>query len=168
MQESKWNTKGRNIIVNLSKKDKEAEYWPRITKEKAKNNLIAVSEISQIRKALARIDSGDDPANVQATLLALTVATVANAIEQHADHPGEVLVCGGGAHNAALMTALAERLDPVTITSTATLGLDPDWVEAAAFAWLASRTLANLPGNLPSVTGADKPVVLGGIYPGGE
>jgi anhydro-N-acetylmuramic acid kinase len=52
------------------------------------------------------------------------------------------------------------------VSSTAVLGLDPDWVEASAFAWLAHRRLAGLPGNLPAVTGASGAVVLGGIYPG--
>jgi anhydro-N-acetylmuramic acid kinase len=103
-------------------------------------------------------------ADVQATLLQLSVRTIASAIETHAPSTAEILACGGGTHNSEFMRRLAEAVEPITVQSTATCGLDPDWVEAAAFAWLASRTLQGLPGNLPSVTGATRPEVLGGIY----
>ena len=78
----------------------------------------------------------------------------------------EVYLCGGGAHNRDLVARLSRRLAGRPVISTATLGLDPDWVEAAAFAWLAHRTLAGKPGNLTAVTGARREVVLGGIYLG--
>lgn len=64
------------------------------------------------------------------------------------------------------MERLAARLRPRPVRSTATLGIDPDWVEAALFAWLARQTLDSLPGNLPSVTGAKHAVTLGSIHPG--
>jgi len=115
-----------------------------------------------------RLTPGVEPVDVQATLLALTVATVADAVERYAEDATEILVCGGGASNEALLLALAERLPWRQLSSTAELGLDPDWVEAAAFAWLASRTLKGQPGNLPEVTGAGAPVILGGIYPAGS
>ena len=67
---------------------------------------------------------------------------------------------------ALMMQRLQARLQPRTVASTAAIGMDPDWVEAATFAWLASRTLAGLPGNAPVVTGASGPRVLGAIYPG--
>ncbi len=102
-------------------------------------------------------------ADVQSTLCDLTVSSVADAIEQYAPDTTAVFVCGGGAHNAEIMRRLRHRLKPMTVTSTARHGLDPDWVEAAAFAWLASRTLHGLPGNLPSVTGASAAVVLGTV-----
>ena len=76
-----------------------------------------------------------------------------------------LFVCGGGVRNAALMRALRDSLPGVRVESTAALGMDPDWVEAAAFAWLASRTLDGKPGNLPSVTGARKSSILGCVYP---
>jgi anhydro-N-acetylmuramic acid kinase len=75
-----------------------------------------------------------------------------------------VYVCGGGSHNSHLMQRLAEQLTPATVLSTAAIGMDPDWVEAAMFAWLASRTLEGLTGNSPAVTGAAGARVLGGIY----
>ncbi|CAK0780652.1 Anhydro-N-acetylmuramic acid kinase [Gammaproteobacteria bacterium] len=104
------------------------------------------------------------PGDVQATLCELTAATVAGAVHDHCPEAVEVLVCGGGVHNATLMTRLAARLAPRPVRSTITEGIDPDWVEAIAFAWLARRTLRGLPGNLPAVTGARQEVVLGGIY----
>jgi anhydro-N-acetylmuramic acid kinase len=105
-----------------------------------------------------------DPADVQATLCQLTALTVADAIATFAAQTSEILVCGGGVHNLALMERLRNSLDPMTVASTATAGLDPDWVEAAAFAWLAMRRMQGLPGNLPSVTGAREAVQLGTIH----
>jgi anhydro-N-acetylmuramic acid kinase len=78
----------------------------------------------------------------------------------------EVYLCGGGARNSALLADLAARLTPRTVATTAALGIDPQWVEAAAFAWLARETLQGRPGNLPAVTGASRAAVLGAIYPG--
>lgn len=106
------------------------------------------------------------PADVQATLLELTAVTVAGALHTENLAQGEMLVCGGGVHNTALMQRLAVLLPDIPIETTAAAGIDPDWVEAVAFAWLARQTLANRPGNLPGVTGARRPVVLGGIWPG--
>jgi anhydro-N-acetylmuramic acid kinase len=76
-----------------------------------------------------------------------------------------VLVCGGGAHNPLLLQRLQQRLPGVAVSSIASVGLDPDYVEAMGFAWLAYRVLAGLPGNLPAVTGAAGPRLLGAIYP---
>ena len=104
------------------------------------------------------------PEDVQATLLALTARTIAFHVTRWAPGTQEVLVCGGGCHNALLMAQLAAGLAPARVTTTAEAGVDPDWVEAMAFAWLAARTLSGQPGNLPSATGASRPVVLGGIY----
>ncbi len=111
-------------------------------------------------------DTKAEPADVQATLLALTVTSIRHAIETYAVDTAEILVCGGGVHNDALMRALADAANPVSVKSTEEFGLHPDWVEAAAFAWLASRTLNGLPGNLPEVTGAKRRAVLGCIYAG--
>ena len=74
-------------------------------------------------------------------------------------------MCGGGARNSALMDELSRRLQPRTVESTALHGVPVDQVEALAFAWLARETLAGRPGNLPAVTGARGPRVLGAIYP---
>jgi anhydro-N-acetylmuramic acid kinase len=103
--------------------------------------------------------------DVQATLTVLTARSVADAVRQHAPATQRLLVCGGGVHNTSLMRHLQEQLPALRIESTARVGLDPDWVEAATFAWLAQRCLNRQPGNLPSVTGAAGFAVLGGIYP---
>lgn len=104
------------------------------------------------------------PRDVQATLSELTARTVATAIDEHAPATTEVYVCGGGAHNLDLMRRLRNRLAGKRLASTLEVGLDPDWVEAAAFAWLAMRTMNKKTGNLPSVTGATHRVVLGAIH----
>jgi anhydro-N-acetylmuramic acid kinase len=113
----------------------------------------------------ARLAGNEGPADVQATLLALSVRTIADALR--ASQPGtrRLIACGGGVHNAALMAALAAAMPGVTVESSAAHGLDPDFVEAMAFAWLARETLANRPGNLAAVTGAAGPRVLGAVYP---
>ncbi|MDP2751463.1 MAG: anhydro-N-acetylmuramic acid kinase [Rhodocyclaceae bacterium] len=105
------------------------------------------------------------PEDVQATLLALTVFGIGHAIDQECNSrpPDELFVCGGGVHNHTLMEALAHRLPTTHVTTTDTLGLPADWVEAVAFAWLARQTLRGQSGNLPAVTGARGPRVLGTI-----
>lgn len=107
------------------------------------------------------------PADVQATLLELTAASVANALRAHCPEAMALYVCGGGAANARLLERLRARLAErrIAVQTTAALSLDPDWVEAVAFAWLARQTLRGLPGNLPEVTGARGPRILGAIYP---
>jgi len=105
-----------------------------------------------------------DPADVHATLCELSASTIAKAIIEHAENAQEVFVCGGGAHNTELMRRLDQQLAAVSLASTSSVGLDPDWVEAVAFAWLAMRTMNGQPGNLPSVTGATRKVVLGDIH----
>jgi anhydro-N-acetylmuramic acid kinase len=103
------------------------------------------------------------PEDVQATLLEFTAATVATAVKHHA--PGAALyVCGGGARNPRLLEAIRRRIAPNRVASTAVLGLDPDYVEAVAFAWFAERTLAGLTSSAGSVTGARGARILGGIY----
>jgi len=101
-------------------------------------------------------------ADVQRTLLELTAVTVAQQIPHS---PGmTIFVCGGGANNRVLMRELQRTCSPTRIASTAELGLDPQWVEPAAFAWLASQTLSGKPGNLPEVTGASGERILGAVY----
>lgn len=107
----------------------------------------------------------DSPENIQATLAQLTIESIARAIENHAGSTEELFVCGGGAYNPVLMTGLRQRLNGIVVRSTETLGLNPSWVEATAFAWLAKQTLEGKPGNLPEATGARHPVILGAIYP---
>jgi len=102
--------------------------------------------------------------DVAATLVELTVSTIADAINRFAADTDEIYVCGGGAHNPFILERLESALGGQRVATTAELGVDPDWVEAAAFAWLARQTLLGLPGNLPAVTGASHPVVLGTLH----
>jgi anhydro-N-acetylmuramic acid kinase len=103
--------------------------------------------------------------DVQATLAELSARSIACAVDRYCPQAHELYVCGGGAHNLDLLARLRRNLPQCRIDSTATLGIDPDWVEAIAFAWLAKQTLAGHPGNLPGVTGAGGERVLGAIYP---
>ncbi|MDE1183327.1 anhydro-N-acetylmuramic acid kinase [Paraburkholderia sp.] len=110
------------------------------------------------------------PEDVQATLVALTAVTVAREIERHASDARAVYVCGGGARNPEVMKALQTALEEsgvsgVPVLTTDALGVPPNQVEPLAFAWLAMRCVARLPGNLPAVTGAAGERVLGAIYP---
>jgi anhydro-N-acetylmuramic acid kinase len=103
------------------------------------------------------------PQDVQATLQQFTAVTIAAAVRKHA--PGAALyVCGGGARNAALLESLAQLVAPNPVASTAALGLDPDYVEAVAFAWFGRRTLEGLTSSAGSVTGAAGARILGGVY----
>ncbi|OGT76960.1 MAG: anhydro-N-acetylmuramic acid kinase [Gammaproteobacteria bacterium RIFCSPLOWO2_12_FULL_38_14] len=119
---------------------------------------------SWLQKKLKKSDRVFAPEDVQATLVAFTAKTIAAAIETVAPKTTNVIVCGGGVHNTFLLEQLSENLKSQKVKSAAHFGFDPDWVEAAAFAWLAKQTLENKPGNLPSVTGAKRPAVLGGVW----
>ena len=113
----------------------------------------------------SKLAGDESAADVQATLLALSVRTISSALRAAQPATRRVIACGGGVHNAALMAALADALPGVAVESSAAHGLDPDFVEAMAFAWLARETLSGRPGNLPAVTGAAGPRVLGAVYP---
>lgn len=105
------------------------------------------------------------PVDVQASLLEFTARSLCDAIKQECRGVQEVYVCGGGGHNGTLMQRIAALLSPIPVRSTSTVGVDPDWMEALAFAWLARQTLHGLPGNLPEATGARGERILGAIYP---
>jgi len=118
-----------------------------------------------LQHRLARRDLA--PRDVQATLTRLTAVAIGAAIARHVEHAADVLVCGGGAFNAALMRMLAEECAPRPVVSTAEFGVAPDQVEAFAFAWLAREHLHGRAASLPSVTGARGTRVLGALYPAG-
>jgi anhydro-N-acetylmuramic acid kinase len=107
------------------------------------------------------------PATVAATLTELTARTIADGITGLARlAPADVVVCGGGRRNDFLMERLAAQLPAAEVRTTDALGLDGDWVEAVAFAWLARERLAGRPGNVPAVTGAAGERLLGVVHPG--
>ncbi len=119
----------------------------------------------QLEWVEARLLGDEAPADVQATLLELSAATAADALLAQQPATARVIACGGGVRNPRLLERIAARLPGVAIEDTAAYGLDPDFVEAMAFAWLARETLAGRPGNLPAVTGAHGPRVLGVVHP---
>jgi anhydro-N-acetylmuramic acid kinase len=104
-----------------------------------------------------------DAANVQATLVELTAVTITRAISQLQAAPSECYICGGGVHNLYLIKRLQQLAD-CQIRSTDYLGLNPEFVEAVAFAWLARQSLNQRAGNLPGVTQAKNEAILGGIF----
>ncbi len=112
---------------------------------------------------------GASPSDVQATLAEFTAATIADAIAAHANRAQAVHVCGGGAYNGHLMNRLQNALEERNVTAhvaaTDARGVPANHVEALAFAWLAHRFTNRQPGNLPSVTGAKGPRILGALYP---
>lgn len=103
------------------------------------------------------------PVDVQATLVALTAQTIMAEIK-HYFTQGEIFICGGGAHNKLLMQHLRKNATSFTVSTTHELGIDPEWVEAIAFAWLAKQTLSGQAGNVTAITGAKKAAILGGVY----
>ncbi len=106
--------------------------------------------------------------DVQATLVALTAHSIMQAIDTFCEKPNEMIVCGGGSKNLAIMQQLnflgKER--DISILTSNTFGIDPEWIEATAFAWLARQTMLRLPGNSMHTTGAQRHAILGGVYYG--
>ena len=105
------------------------------------------------------------PQDIARTLTELSAYSIYKALTDHCSYLDEVYVCGGGAHNQLLVGTLKQMLGHITLSTTNSLGVDVDWVEAAAFAWLAKQTIDNKPANLPRVTGAKGLRILGAIYP---
>jgi anhydro-N-acetylmuramic acid kinase len=103
--------------------------------------------------------------DVQASLVHLSARSATEALVRFAPKASRLWVCGGGAYNLHLMSLLESYLPNVEVSTTASHGMPPLQVEAAAFAWLARQFILGLPGNLPNVTGAKGMRVLGGLYP---
>lgn len=120
--------------------------------------------LSWLNRALKQSAPSLPPQDVQATLCELTAYSISNAIHRFTPACQRLIVCGGGAHNTTLMRRLAELMDPCPVVNSDACGLPPDWVEAAAFAWLAQQTLEGRAMDLRAITGARHAVVLGGIY----
>jgi len=109
---------------------------------------------------------GDEaPRDVQTTLLQLTATTIARSIQEHCPAAEEIYLCGGGAHNTALVDRLTVSMPGKIVALTDQLGVAADWVEAFAFAWLAHQAIVRKAGSLAEVTGAKGNRILGAIYP---
>lgn len=115
---------------------------------------------------LGNLNKPFEPIDILSTLNQLTVSTIIADVNKYAADTTELLVCGGGAKNKTLMNKLASELNNCNVATTEKYGVNPDWVEAAAFAWLAKMALNGHPANVPAVTGAKRSVILGGIYKG--
>ena len=111
------------------------------------------------------LSGAEEPVDVQATLLQLTVAGIAGAVLTHFPKAEEIYLCGGGARNTQLVARLRAALPGRKVELTDKFGIDADWLEAFAFAWLARQALLGAPASLPSVTGARGSRLLGAIYP---
>lgn len=111
-----------------------------------------------------RLQGNERPVDVQATLLEFTSRVISSAILNYCQDAKEVYLCGGGAHNTALLNSLAASLFPRKVQLTDQLGIEADWLEAIAFAWLAKEALLGHSANLPEATGARHPCILGAIY----
>lgn len=101
------------------------------------------------------------PEDVQATLAELTAITIKTHVENFAVETQEIILCGGGVHNIYLVNRISKSLNNVPVLISSELGIDPDWIEAMTFAWLAKQHITQKPGNIPSVTGASAMTILG-------
>ncbi len=133
-------------------------YFSRSTPKSTGKELFNLNWLkNRLGNMLDKVNAED----IQATLCELTAKTISDNIPKECD---ELYICGGGIHNQFLIKCLQKHLPKITCLSTQILGIDPDWVEATAFAWLAKQTINEKPGNLPAVTGATGKRVLGAIY----
>jgi len=152
-----WASSGR-VLPDLLKKLLTHEFFRRVPPKSAGRETFNLEWLEPL------LPKNTEPADVQATLLALTAGTIADAVEMFCHGACEVYLCGGGARNTALAKLLTEQMKDRKVAATDTLGIAAEHVEALAFAWLARRRLRGEPGNLPAVTGARGARVLGAVY----
>lgn len=157
--DGQWAASGQ-AHKNLLQKLLEHPYFAEQAPKSTGREMFTLAWLQEVLKDFSDLD----PADVQATLLELTVASISASVLAEGEEGMEIYVCGGGAHNEKLMQALQQAMPGHRLSTTAELGIPPDWVEAAAFAWLARRTMGRMAGNMPSVTGADREVILGSVY----
>ncbi len=156
--QGEWAASGRvdtALLENLLKD----EYFQVAPPKSTGRERFNLRWLDAAREAHARVVAAD----VQATLTRLTACTIAEGITAQAP-AAAVYLCGGGVHNRTLVNELRRHLPERRVEDTRVLGMHPDWIEAVAFAWLAHRCVHGLSGNLPSVTGARREVVLGAIW----
>ncbi|MGF1680246.1 anhydro-N-acetylmuramic acid kinase [Photobacterium minamisatsumaniensis] len=152
-------TVNRELLGLLLKDPYLAQPYPKSTGREHYNLPWLQTQLSLLSQPLP-------PEDVQSTLLEFTAVTIATDVLRFAVGTApQLLVCGGGACNPLLMSRLASLLPDWRVGNTRDEGVDPDYMEAMAFAWLAHQRIHNLPSNIPEVTGASKPASLGVIYP---
>lgn len=161
--DGQWASSGQivpDLLMQLRQLPYFAEPYPKSTGRELFN-------VEWLKRTLTATGSAHRPENVQATLAELTAITIAQAVCSLPAAVDHALICGGGAYNRDLLQRLRAHLGTISVSSTASLGVEPEWVEAMAFAWLARQTLAGRPGNAPAVTGAERASILGAIHPAG-
>ena len=160
----KWAAEGRVSAVLL----RTLRADPFFTLDAPKTTGPEYFSLRWLHDRLATVTDRVADIDVQATLTEFTAGVIADAVlaERAEGHPRDVLVCGGGVHNGELMRRLHKRLGDIPVAETGALGLPAEQVEAAAFAWLARQTIHGQAGNVPEVTGAVGPRILGCIIPG--
>ncbi|OGT37393.1 MAG: anhydro-N-acetylmuramic acid kinase [Gammaproteobacteria bacterium RIFCSPHIGHO2_12_FULL_38_14] len=137
---------------------------PYFTQPSPKSTGREYFNLSWIKHYLKQFNKQIKPIDVQATLVELTARSILMDIRKHF-LACEILICGGGTHNVLLMDKISALAHPqFSVCSTQKYGIDPDWIEAMAFAWFAKQTLERKTSNVPSVTGAKHAAILGGIY----
>ncbi len=158
-QQGEWAKSG-NINYDLVERLKKDPYFQADPAKSTGKEYFSLDWIYQ------NISVTDYPVeDIQASLCYLTAITITDAIQKYAPATEQVLICGGGIHNDYLLQLIEQNLT-CPVSSTELYGIHPDHVEAIAFAWLAKQTLHHLTGNLKEVTGANRNVILGGIYQG--
>lgn len=146
----------KQLLANLMKEPYFEQSWPKSTGPDYFN-------LDWLERRAEGLIDNLPAVDVQATLAALTVASITLAVAQTGIAQGKIYVCGGGYHNGHLMAKLAASLPHFTFHSTRELGVPPDWVEATGFAWLGYCKLNDIESSIPSVTGASRAAVLGEI-----
>ena len=159
-RDGEWGASG-HVHPGLLERMLNDPYFAKAAPKSTGREFFNLNWLNEILKSFPNLAAQD----IQATLRELTAQTICDAISNTMPTAKRVLVCGGGVHNSSLMKRLGELLVEQHVVSTAEENIDPDWVEAMAFAWLAKQTLENKTGNLPEVTGAQQSVILGAIYP---
>lgn len=157
-EDGAWSSTGQQMPTLLHAWQKDA-FFARIPPKSTGKEVFNEHWLTQVTPLIKDFA----PQDVAATLVELTAWSITDAIESFCGGVDEVFVCGGGAHNSYLMRRLAALVGS-PVQSTAGIGVEPDWVEAMAFAWLAWARLKGVAGNIGSVTGAKGPRVLGAIY----
>jgi len=153
-----WASSGRVIDRMLEQMMSEEDYFKLDPPKSTGTEYFSSGWLSQF------LDDENEAADVQATLVELTALTIANARSRLPQRPQSLFVCGGGAHNQYLLDRLAANIPDGKLATTEALGLHPDFVEAAAFAWLARERVNLHTGNIPDVTQAQRAAILGGVY----
>ena len=153
-----WAKEGKIIETLLGAFFKDAYFEKTAPKSTGRDHFNEAWLNKHLQKSYSRQD-------IQRTLLELTALSIAKAIDSHAANITEIYLCGGGALNSFLVERLKALMPKIKIQPSDLLGIPTQYVEAAAFAWLAKQMLFSKPGNLPEVTGAKGLRILGALYP---